>query len=436
MERKALLDLKKRKEENSGKPLIIYGARQVGKTYLVREFAKQFYENIFEINFELEKPAIKLFDGDLTIDNLILQLSSYNPKNIIKPKKTLIFFDEVQKCPNALTALKSFALDKNYDVIASGSMLGVTLNQVSSYPVGYVKTLYLKPLSFEEFLLANSFTNEQILMYKNYFMNEKEVPSLIHSVLNKLFLEYIVVGGMPAAVLTFIKTKNIGLVLRAQKEILDDYDKDIAKYASQNVREKVRECYKSISQQLAMDNKKFQFKLVKSGGNSRYYNSSINWIEDSGLINKVYRLKTFDVPLKAYRDLSCFKLYFFDTGLLLAMYEENVQNEILNGNLGVFKGAIFENVIAQILVLNGLSIYYYRRDDRLEVDFVTYLNGHLVPIEVKSGTNTKSISLSNILEKQNLEYGIKLSMNNANCSNPKFKCYPLYMAMFLKNNEL
>lgn len=434
MRRSAMKNLIDWKENHDGKPLIIYGPRQVGKTYLVREFAKMYYDNIFEVNFELDKTASKMFQGNLTVKNLLLHLSAYDTENIITPKKTLIFLDEVQKCPDALTALKSFAMDGNYDVIASGSMLGVTLHEVSSYPVGYVETLYIKPLSFEEFLWANKHTEEQIKLYEEYYLKGEEVPQGLHEILNDLFLQYIIVGGMPAAVSKFIESHNIALVVKVQKGILADYNKDIAKYASSNVKEKVRECYKSIPQQLAMENKKFQYKLVKAGGKSSFYNSSINWIEDAGLINKVNRLKAFDIPLTAYRDPASFKLYYVDTGLLLSMYEgTNLQTEILNGNLGIFKGAIFENVVAQILIANDLPIYYYRRDDRLEIDFVTLLNNKITPIEVKAGTNTKSRSLSNLINNNiNLDCGIKLSMNNVNCSNPKFKCFPLYMAMFLK----
>lgn len=433
MRRSAMKDLIDWKENHNGKPLIIYGSRQVGKTYLVREFAKQYYDNIFEVNFEMDTTAYKMFKGNLTVKNLMMQLSAYDIDNIILPKKTLIFFDEVQKCPDVLTALKSFAMDGRYDVIASGSMLGVTLHQVSSYPVGYVKTLYMKPLSFEEFLWANKYTEEHIKLIEEFYIKEEQVSQGLHELFNDLFLQYVVVGGMPEAVSTFIKTRNIALVAQVQKDIIEDYNKDIAKYASSNVKEKVRECYKSIPQQLAMENKKFQYKLVKAGGKSSFYTSSINWIEDAGLINKIYRLKAFDIPLTAYRDPASFKLYYVDTGLLLSMYEgKNIQTEILNGNLGIFKGAIFENVIAQILIANGVPTYYYRRDERLEIDFVTLLNDKIIPIEVKSGTNTKSRSLSNLINTKNLDYGIKLSMNNVNCSNPKFKCFPLYMAMFLK----
>lgn len=330
--------------------------------------------------------------------------------------------------------MKSFSIDGRYDVIASGSMLGVTLSNVSSYPVGYVKTLYLKPLSCKEFLWANGFNDEQISQFKNFYLEEKMVLDSIHDTLNQMFLNYIIVGGMPEVVSTFINTHNISLVNQVQKDILDDYSKDIAKYATTNVKEKVRECFNSIPEQLAMENKKFKYKLVRNGGNARFYNNSITWLEDSGLVNKVYRLKTFDIPLRAYKDQTSFKLYFMDTGLLLAMYEENLYSDILNGNLGVFKGAIFENVIAQCFASNRLPIYYYRRDDRLEIDFITCLNNKIVPIEVKFGKNTKSISLMNILNNNQLDYGIKLSMNNLNCTNPKLKCYPPYMVMFLIEN--
>lgn len=433
MERKAKEDLLNWKNTHDGKPLIIYGPRQVGKTYLVREFAKRYYENLYEINFELNQELVKFFNGDLTVDNILLQLSAYQINNKIKPQKTLIFFDEIQRCPNAITLLKAFAMDKRYDVIASGSLLGVSMSSVSSYPVGYVRTLYMKPFSFEEFLWANNYSKEDISKYQEFFDNEQEVLPLIHSTLNKLFLEYIIVGGMPEAVKTFVETKDFGNVYQVQKDILDLYLKDVTKYASNNLKEKIKDCFNSIPAQLAMDNKKFQFKYVKPNGSGRYYYSSIAWLEDAGLVYKVHRLKTFDRPLKAYKDLASFKLYFVDTGLLLAMYEEpGIQSEILNGNLGIFKGALFENVIVENLIANDMPVYYYRKDNKLEIDFVTFYDNKIVPIEVKSGRNTQSISFNHVIRNHNLDYGIKLSLNNVNCSNKQFKCFPLYMVMFIK----
>lgn len=432
MKRIMLNDFISWKQKDTRKPLIIFGARQVGKTYLIKEFGKKNYDYIYEINFELQKDARFIFDGNLMIEDLLKKLSAYNPRIPIKEGKTLLFFDEVQTCPQVLTSLKSFCLDGRFDVIVSGSMLGISMSDVSSYPVGYVETLQMNPMTFEEFLWANGYSENQVDDLKKYYENGEFVPEVIHNKFNELFLNYIVVGGMPEVVKKFVETNDIREAILKQKAILNDYNNDIAKYASNNDREKVRECYDSIPNQLAKENKKFMYKMVKEGTNSRYYESSLEWINQSGLTNKVYRLKCFDIPLKAYRDLSTFKMYFNDTGLLLSMYEENVQFSILRGDLGVFKGGIFENVIAQILKDNNMPIYYYRRDDRLEIDFVTYLNGNIVPIEVKSGHNTKSLSLRNVINENGLKYGIKLSLNNVNCSDEKIKCYPLYMCMFIR----
>ncbi len=434
MKRKLLGDLISWKNKENHKPLIIYGARQTGKTYLVKEFAKQYYENVYEINFEFEPNAKWIFDENLTVENLILNLSAYKTNINIKEGKTLLFFDEVQKCPQVLTALKSFAIDKRFDCIASGSMLGIMLDKVSSYPVGYVETLVMKPMTFEEFLWANGYDENMILNFKQYFDEGKLVPEAIHNKLNELFTHYLIVGGMPEAVSTYIKTKNISEVIKIHRNILTDYKNDIAKYTSPSIRERVRECYDSIPDQLAKENKKYQYKLARQGGNARYFGSSLTWIQDSGLGFKVERLKTFDIPLRAYRDSTSFKFYYHDTGLLLTLYGDNVQNKILQGDIGIFKGAIYENVIAQTLNSNNISTFYYRRDDRLEIDFVIYYKNSIVPIEVKAGQNTKSISLNNIVNSsKEIKFGIKLSMNNINTSNDKIKCFPLYMIMFIKN---
>lgn len=352
----------------------------------------------------------------------------------IIPRKTLIFFDEAQKCPQVLTALKSFAIDNRFDCIVSGSMMGIIMHEVSSFPVGYVEKLYMRPMTFKEFLWANNYSEEMINGIKNYYDKLLPVPELTHTRLNELFLHYIVVGGMPEAVKTYIDNSTFYDVLEVQRRIVDDYKDDIAKYATKMMREKVRECFESIPDQLAKNNKKFQYRVIKQGGTARYYANSLSWIIESGLGIKVHRLKTFDIPLRAYGDLNAFKFYFNDTGLLISLYKENLSNEIINGNLGVFKGGIFENAIAQVLTDNVLDIYYYQKADYLEIDFITSLNNKIIPIEVKSGKNTKAISIKNLIEKENLDYGIILSMNNINCSNPKVRFLPLYMSMFIKSN--
>lgn len=422
------------KERKDHKPLIIYGARQVGKTYLVEQFGKENYKYFYYINFELEEEAKKIFAGNLDINTLLMQLTTY--KSIpIEEGKTLIFFDEAQICPSILTSLKVFALDGRFDVIVSGSMLGIIMHEVSSYPVGYVESFYMRPMSFKEFLWAKGYSDELIEYYKQFYINGEKVPISIHDKLNELFIHYIVVGGMPASIKKYIETSNMQQVIYIQKNILLDYKNDIAKYASKLTREKVRECFESIPEQLAKDNKKFQYKIVKKGGTARYYGSSLNFISDGGLGIKVNRLKAFDVPLKAYRDLNAFKFYFNDTGLLLSFYEQNVSYDILNGNLKVFKGGIFENVIAQCLLDNELPIYYYQKNDSVEIDFVTYVNGKIIPIEIKSAKNVKATSLKSVVERENLDYGIVFSLNNVNCTNPRIKYYPLYMIMFLVDEE-
>lgn len=412
------------------RPLIIYGARQVGKTYLVEDFARNNYKYCYSINFEFNEDARNIFSGNLDIKTLLMQLTTYQATPIVEGE-TLLFFDEVQKCPQVLTALKVFALDGRFDVIASGSMLGIIMQEVSSYPVGYVESLYMRPMSFKEFLWAKGYNDDLIDNFKKYFTTGEIVPSVIHDKLNELFLHYIVVGGMPAAVKKYMETSNMQEVSYIQKNILLDYKNDIAKYATKAMREKARECFESIPEQLAKDNKKFQYKVIKQGGNARYYASALNWILDAGLGIKVNRLKTFDLPLRAYRDLNAFKFYFNDTGLLLSFYEQNVRYEIINGNLGVFKGGIFENAIAECLFDNNLPIYYYQKSETLEIDFITSIKGKIVPIEVKSGKNTKATRLRKILEKENFDYGIVFSMNNINISNKNIKYYPLYMIMFL-----
>ncbi len=433
MRREMYNELLNWKNNPNKKPLIIFGARQVGKTYLINEFGKNNYDYVFYINFEFDINAKKIFEGNLDIKTLLFQLSAYNTNIPIIERKTLLFFDEAQKCPQVLTALKAFAIDNRFDVIVSGSMLGIIMQEVSSFPVGYIERLYMRPMSFKEFLWANNYSDEMIEGYKEYFNKEIPLPSLIHDKLNELFLHYVVIGGMPEAVKAYIDTSNLYNVLKVQRRIIDDYKDDIAKYSTKTMKEKVRECFESIPDQLAKDNKKFQYKIIRQGGTARYYGNSLAWILDSGLGIKVNRLKTFDIPLRAYRDSNAFKFYLNDTGLLLAFYKENLSNEIINGYLGIFKGGIFENIVAQCLINNDLDIYYYQKSDNLEIDFITCLDNKIIPIEVKSGKNTRAVSIKNIVEKENLDYGIILSMNNLNCINPKIKYIPLYMTMFLKN---
>ena len=427
MKREMLDTLMTWKESSNKKSLLLLGARQVGKTYLVRQFGNECYKNFIEINFEFDLTARTIFDSDLNIDDLIMKLSMHSRKSI--NKDTLIFFDEIQVCPRAIVALKLFT-QSNYDVVASGSLLGVSLNSVTSFPVGYVDTYTLYPMNFKEFLWSQGIDDNVINHIHQCYLEKKQVDEFIHKQMNDLLLKYVVVGGMPAVVKQFNKDKDFEAVIKVQKQIISDYRNDMAKYSTKTIKEKVKNVYDSLCDQLAMDNKKFQYKVVKTSGTARYYASSIDWIVDSGIAYKVNKLKTIDVPLKAYRDPQSFKLYLNDTGLLLSMYEENMYLKILSGELGVFKGGVFENLVYILLKNKNNNIYYFEKGN-VEIDFITLLNGEITPIEVKSGYNTRSKSFKMYIEKYNPKKAIKLSLNNVNCNNEIIECYPLYMAMFI-----
>lgn len=427
MKREMYNDLMTWKSSINKKSLLLLGARQVGKTYLVRQFGKECYKNFIEINFEFDLTARSIFDSNLDLDELIMKLSMHTRQSITE--ETLIFFDEIQVCPRAIVSLKLFSQSK-YDVIASGSLLGVSLNHISSFPVGYIETKILYPLNFKEFLWSQGIQNN-IIDYLHQCFNEKKlVDEFIHKQMNELLLKYVVIGGMPAVINQFNADKDFESVINIQKQIISDYRNDMAKYSSNTIKEKVKNVYDSLCDQLAMDNKKFQYKIIKPGGNARYYASSIDWIVDSGLAHKVNKLKTIDIPLKAYRDPQSFKLYLNDTGLLLSMYEENMYLKILNGELGVFKGGVFENLVYIMLKTNHQNIYYYEKG-QTEIDFVTLVNNEITPIEVKSGYNTRSKSLKQYIEKYRPTKAIKLSLNNLNCNDDTIECYPLYMTMFI-----
>lgn len=429
MKREIMEDLLSWKRSEKKQCLLVIGARQTGKTYLIREFGKTYESNMMEINFEFDLEARKIFKGDLQIDQIIRNLTLYK-KQSITAGKTLLFFDEIQACPRAIMALKLFSDDGRYDVVGSGSLLGVSLNTIDSFPVGYVKTLTLYPFSFKEFLWANGIQNDIISTLETCFQNKEMVPSFLHDEINKLLLSYTIVGGMPAVVKQYLEDNDFTKVLAMQKQIVSDYRNDMAKYANKTMRERVKDCFDSIPDQLAKDNKKYQYKLISQGGNARFFSNSISWICDAGLAYKTYRLKTTDIPLKAYRDLFAFKLYCIDTGLLLSMYDENMYLDILQGNLGVFKGGIFENLVFNMLHYHHPNVYYYEKNN-WEIDFITTLQNEIVPIEVKSGYNTRSKSLQQFIKQEQPQRAIKLSLNNVNCEHEVIECYPLYMTMFL-----
>lgn len=434
MKRKILNDLMKWKENLHKKPLIIKGARQVGKTYIIREFAQEAYEDLVEINFERDLEFIDLFKKTHNPKDILQYLEvAFMDKNF--DRNTLFFMDEIQACSDALTSLKFLAESFPCDIICSGSMLGVAIANSTSFPVGYIETWQMYPLSFMEFIEALGMKENVIQSLNDCLLNNLPVMEVLHNKMNDLFKEYMVVGGMPEVVNKYIETKSFKETLLVQRRIVSDYLNDMVKYADGSERIKVRECYQSIPLQLAKENKKFQYKLVKSGGNARYFDASLNWLKDSGLVNLTYRLKTISKPLEIHKESAVFKVYMADTGLLVSQFDESVVKELLNGNLGVFKGALYENIAAQILSMHERELYYFEPNTSSEIDFIIYYQGEICPLEIKAGRNTVSKSFTNFVEKYNSQYAFRLSQKNIGTSKEKVSYVPLYMLEMLLDQE-
>lgn len=430
LERKIYNSLIEWKKNPDKMCLVVKGARQVGKTYIIEKFARENYKNYIYMNFD-ENPGYKaIFDGDLNVENLIKQISLRVPRAKIVPYKTLIFLDEIQNCPNAPTALKFLAIDRRFDVIASCSLLGINYKEVESFPVGYTEQLEMYSLDFEEFLWANGINKQSILDVKQYFDNKEVVPTAIHERMLELFKEYIVVGGMPRVVNNFVQNHNFANVLKMQRGIISDYEDDIAKYAEGNEKAKARACFLSIPKHLSKDYKKFRYSLVTPSGSSRKYAGSLMWLYDAGIINFCYNLEIPQLPLEGNSKSDVFKVYMRDTGLLLAMLDDGSQEDIIDGNLGIYKGAIYENIIADILAKKGKKLYYFEYNSTLEVDFITRYEKEAMAIEVKSSQNSKSKSLETAMDKYKIKKGIKLALSNYG-KKGNIDIIPIYMAMFL-----
>jgi len=418
------------KHQANKRPLMIKGARQVGKTYIIKEFAKQNYKSLIEINFDRDPELKDIFAGNLSAKNIISQISLHIIGSEIIEGQTLLFLDEIQNCPNARTALKFLAEQKIVDVIASGSLLGVHIKEVPSIPSGYVESFNMYSLDFEEFLWAMGIKEDAIALVKEFYQKIEPVPSATHNKMMELFKQYIVVGGMPRVVNTFIEDLDYQKAFLVQKDQIKDYYDDIAKYAIGTDKMKAKECFSSIPRQLAKDYKKFMYSDVQPKGNRRMLGGALGWLLDAGIVSFCYNLKTLDKPLYSYAIQEQFKVYMNDTGLLIAMLDPSSAKDILEGNLGTYKGAIFENIIAEILTKAGHDLYYYAKGNNLEIDFITRLEGDVVAVEVKSADNSKSKSLNSVLKQSPTIKGIKLSMKNIG-KTPNGLSIPLYMAMFL-----
>lgn len=431
LKRKVVSELIDWKNNHKNKCLLVIGARQIGKTFIIREFAKENYDSFYEINFLENEKQKEIFKDDLSVDNIIKEISLRIPTFKVDDGKTLLFLDEIQECPQAITALKFLAQDKRFDCIASGSMLGMAYKRASSFPVGYIDRIYMNSLDFEEFLWAKGVTDETINYIKEFYDNKKQVNMFAHNGMLELFREYIVLGGMPEVINEFLASNNFNVALNIQKEILDGYRDDIIKYAPVDEKVKIRACFDSIPVQLAKDNKKFKYNLVqKKADKSKLFNS-LEWLYDAGIINFCYNLRNPEAPFEGNKIIDSFKVYMKDTGLLMAMMDEGSQLEIMNGNLGIYKGAIYENIIADVFNKSGKKLYYFEKNSTLEIDFFIRYNNEVTAVEVKSADNTKSKSLNSIMNNYGVKQGIKLSTKNIGYDNNGVLSLPLYMSMFL-----
>lgn len=418
------------------KPLIIKGCRQCGKTYSVLSFAKKNYKHVVYLNFFQNPAYSSVFSGSLEIDNIVMLLSALlGTEAVFVPGETILILDEIQECPEARTALKFFRDDGRYDVIGTGSLLGVKGygKEPKSIPVGAETILDMYPLDFEEFLWANGISESIISTLASYMNDAKPIPEAIHNRMRQLLLQYTVVGGMPDAVQCFVDTKQMDMVLDIQRNIIRSYEDDMVKYADKSDKSKIKECFQSIPKQLAKENKKFQYSMIKKGSTASKYAGSLQWIEDAGIITRCYNLMITELPLDGNADQDTFKVYMQDTGLFVSMLEDGTQYDILQGNLFGYKGAIFENLVADIFCKMGRKLYYFRKDSGLEVDFVIRYKGECVLAEVKAANgNTKSTStILNHPEKYHVNHAIKLGDYNIG-SNGHILTLPLYMAFLLR----
>ena len=419
------------------KPLIVKGCRQCGKTFSVLDFAHKNYKNVVYLNFFENPDYASVFAGSLEVDNIVMMLTALlGSTAVFEAGETVLVLDEIQDCPEARTALKFFRIDGRYDVIGTGSLLGVKGygKEPKSIPVGSETVVDMYPLDFEEFLWANGITDGIIHMLKKNMDTESPVPEALHNRMRQLLLQYTVVGGMPDAVQTFVDTKRMDEVLQIQRDIIRSYEDDMVKYAERKDKSKIKECFQSIPKQLSKENKKFQYSVVKKGSTASRYAGSLQWIEDAGIISRCYNLSITELPLDGNAKKDCFKVYMCDCGLFVSMLEDGTQYDILQGNLYGYKGAIFENLIADIFNKMGRKLYYFHKDSGLEVDFLIRYHGECVPVEVKAHTgNTKSTkTILRHPEKYHVHQAIKLGDYNLG-RNGQILTLPLYMAFLLKS---
>lgn len=416
-------------------PLIIKGCRQCGKTYSVKAFAKENYKNVIYLNF-LENPRYaSAFNGSLEVDVVLMNLSALlKGKASFVPHETCIIFDEIQECGKARTSLKFFKLDGRFDVICTGSLLGVKGygDIPKSIPVGYETSVEMYPLDYEEFLWANGLDEKIINYVTECFESETPVSDAIHQQFTDLLLQYVVVGGMPDVVNSFIKTHNISAVVTKQKDIVKSYKDDMMKYAERKDKACIKECFESIPKQLAKENKKFQYSVIKKGALATKFAGSLQWIEDAGIISRCYNLSITELPLDGNALFDTFKVYMIDTGLFVSMLESGTQASILQGDLLGYKGAIFENLVADIFHKMGRKLYYFHKDSGLEIDFVIRYKGKCTLVEVKANTGNVKSTKTVLKHPETYHVYDAIKLGNYNVGREgQLLTLPVYMAFLL-----
>ena len=437
LKRKIEQDLIKWKNTKNHKPLIVKGCRQCGKTYSVKKFAEENYKYVVYINFFSNPDYVSVFSGSLEVDNLTMMMSAVlGPNVMFVPNETVIILDEIQECPEARTALKFFKTDGRYDVIGTGSLLGVKGygKEPKSVPVGYETVITMYPLDFEEFLWANGINEMLIEKLKEHLIAKTPVEEALHNRYRQLLLQYVAVGGMPDVVQTFVDTKQMNIILQMQRDIVRSYEDDMVKYANSKDKSLIKECFQSIPKQLAKENKKFQYSVIKKGSTASRFAGSLQWIEDAGIITRCYNIFNTELPLEGNANKDIFKVYMVDTGLFISMLEDGTQFDVLSGNLLGYKGAIFENLMADFFTKMGRKLYYFHKDSGLEIDFFIRYKGKCTPIEVKATKgNTKSLKtvLKNT-EVYHLDSAIKLGDYNIGEEN-NILTLPLYMGFLLND---
>lgn len=417
------------------KPLIIKGARQIGKTRSVEWFAGQNYASVIEINFIEQKKYREIFNDGFEVDAILKNISLLNPELKFIPGNTIFFFDELQACPNCATSLKFFKLDGRFDVICSGSLMGISYNEIESNSVGYKEDYEMHSMDFEEFLWAMGYNDEFTADLLSQMLDVRPLSELQMDTLMSLFRDYVIIGGMPEVVSTYVRNKNFSGTLDIQRQLLKDYEEDITKYVEGLDKAKVKAVYNHISTFLAKENKRFQITKIARNARNRDYMGCVEWLADAGVVNVCYCLNQPELPLKGNYDPKMYKIYFKDTGLLIASLDEEAQEDLrANRNLGTYKGAIYENIVGDMLVKQGYRLFYYHSDrPALEMDFFIRDADSLIPVEVKAnGGATASLNrLLNDDKYNDVKYGIKLGYRNIGF-NGKFYTFPYFLTFLLR----